>query len=62
MTKLLLIVESPNKCKSVQKYIPNSVCVASCGHIYDLGKEQMNVDENDNFKPNYSIMLRYNNF
>jgi DNA topoisomerase-1 len=56
MTKLLLIVESPNKCKSVQKYIPNSICVASCGHIYDLGKEQMNVDENDNFKPNYSIM------
>jgi DNA topoisomerase-1 len=56
MTKLLLIVESPNKCKSIQKYIPNSTCVASCGHIYDLGKEQMNVDENDNFKPNYSIM------
>ena len=39
MTKLLLIVESPNKCKSIQKYIPNSICVASCGHIYDLGKE-----------------------
>jgi DNA topoisomerase-1 len=56
MTKLLLIVESPNKCKSIQKYIPNSTCVASCGHIYDLGKEQMNVDENDNFKPHYSIM------
>ena len=56
MTKLLLIVESPNKCKSIEKYIPGSICVASCGHIYDLGKEQMNVDENDNFKPNYSIM------
>lgn len=56
MTKLLLIVESPNKCKTIEKYIPNSTCVASCGHIYDLGKEQMNVDENDNFKPNYSIM------
>lgn len=54
--KILLIVESPSKCKSFEKYIPNSVCQASFGHVYDLPADSLAIDPNDNFKANYQII------
>ncbi len=54
--KILLIVESPSKCKSFEKYIPNSNCQASFGHVYDLPPDKLAIDPNDNFKANYEII------
>ncbi len=54
--KILLIVESPSKCKSFEKYIPNSICQASFGHVYDLPADSLAIDPNDNFKANYQII------
>ena len=35
--KTLLIVESPSKCKTIEKILgPAYMCVATCGHIRDL--------------------------
>lgn len=58
--KILLIVESPNKCKSFEKYIPNSNCQASFGHVYDLPPDKLAIDPNDNFKANYEIIKEKN--
>lgn len=54
--KILLIAESPNKKKAFEKYIPNSNCQASFGHIYDLPANNLAIDPNDNFKANYQII------
>ena len=54
--KILLIVESPNKCKSFEKYIPNSNCQASFGHVYDLPPDKLAIDPDNNFKANYEII------
>jgi DNA topoisomerase-1 len=54
--KILLIVESPNKCKSFEKYIPNSVCQASFGHVYDLPPDKLAIEPENNFKANYEII------
>ena len=32
----LIIVESPAKCKSIESYLPNTRCIASCGHFREL--------------------------
>ena len=35
--KILLIVESPSKCKTIEKYLGEGYkCLASCGHIRQL--------------------------
>ena len=53
----LLIVESPTKVKSIQKYLGSDYKVmASMGHIRDLPKSRMGVDIDNNFKPQYSNM------
>ena len=53
----LVIVESPTKCKTIQKYLGNEyVVMASLGHIRDLstsGKGGLGVDVSNNFKPTY---------
>lgn len=57
MTKNLVIVESPNKTKTISKYLgDNYKVVSSVGHIRDLsttGKYGLGIDIEDNFKPNY---------
>lgn len=57
MTKNLVIVESPNKTKTIGKYLgDNYKVVSSVGHIRDLsttGKYGLGIDIEDNFKPNY---------
>ncbi len=53
----LLIVESPNKIKSIQKYLGDDYKVmASVGHIRDLPKSKLGVDIENGFKPQYSNM------
>ena len=46
--KLLIIVESPSKTKTIAKYIKNASVIASVGHFKDLPKKEMGIDiEND---------------
>ncbi len=50
----LVIVESPNKIKSIQKYLGSEYEVmASVGHVRDLPKSKLGVDLKNNFKPQY---------
>lgn len=53
----LLIVESPAKAKTIEKYLDNEYTVrASVGHIRDLPKNNKKaIDIENNFKPNYEI-------
>ena len=53
----LVIVESPAKAKTIQKYLGSDFEVmASMGHIRDLPKSKMGIDIDNNFKPNYIVM------
>ena len=50
----LVIVESPAKAKTIQKYLgPGYEVVASMGHIRDLPKTLLGVDIEHGFKPRY---------
>lgn len=52
--KNLVIVESPSKAKTIEKYLgSNYKVVASIGHIRDLPKSQMGVDIENDYKPKY---------
>lgn len=53
----LVIVESPAKAKTIQKYLGNGYEVmASMGHIRDLPKSKLGVDTENDFKPQYTDM------
>ena len=58
--KNLVIVESPSKSHTIEKYLGSGYKVlSSMGHIRDLtttGKYGLGVDLDDNFKPNYEII------
>ena len=58
--KNLVIVESPSKSKTIEKYLgDNYKVVASMGHIRDLattGKFGLGVDVENNFEPSYTTM------
>ena len=50
----LVIVESPAKAKTIQKYLgPGYEVVASMGHVRDLPKSKLGIDVNHNFEPEY---------
>jgi len=50
----LVIVESPAKAKTIQKFLGRNYQVkASMGHLVDLPKSQLGVDLENNFKPGY---------
>lgn len=52
--KNLVIVESPTKAKTIDKYLGrNYKVVASKGHLRDLPKSKMGVDLENNFEPHY---------
>lgn len=52
----LVIVESPSKSKTIQKYLGNNYKVmATVGHIYDLPKRSLGIDIDNNFEPQYVI-------
>lgn len=55
--KALVIVESPSKAKTIQKYLGRDYIVkASVGHIKDLPKSKMGVDPKKGFEPDYQII------
>jgi DNA topoisomerase-1 len=52
--KSLVIVESPAKAKTIEKYLGKKYTVkASMGHVVDLPKSQFGVDIDNGFKPKY---------
>ena len=52
--KYLVIVESPAKAKTIEKYLGrNYKVVASVGHIRDLPKSKMGIDFENNYEPHY---------
>ncbi|GGC90472.1 DNA topoisomerase 1 [Thalassobacillus devorans] len=54
MADYLVIVESPAKAKTIEKYLGKKYKVkASLGHIRDLPKSQMGVDVDKEFEPKY---------
>lgn len=57
--KVLMIVESPNKVKTLRQFLPsNYTIMASVGHITkiaDTGLYNMGIDPNDNFKASYVV-------
>ncbi len=54
---MLLIVESPNKTKTIRKYLPAGWDVAaSVGHIRDLPKGELGVDKANAYRPDYEII------
>lgn len=50
----LVIVESPAKAKTIEKYLGKRYkVIASMGHVCDLPRSQMGVDVEDNYEPKY---------
>lgn len=55
-TKNLVIVESPTKAKTIGKFLGKDYQVeSSYGHIRDLPKSKLGVEEEKNFEPSYII-------
>ncbi len=55
--KSLVIVESPAKARTINKYLGSGFEVkSSMGHVRDLPSKGLNVDIENNFKPTYQIM------
>jgi len=55
--KSLVIVESPAKARTINKFLGRNFTVkASMGHVRDLPKRHLGVDEKDDFKPTYEIL------
>jgi DNA topoisomerase I len=54
MSDFLVIVESPAKAKTIERYLGKKYKVkASMGHLIDLPKSQMGIDTKNNFNPKY---------
>lgn len=52
--KYLVIVESPAKAKTIEKYLGRQYkVIASKGHVRDLPKSKMGIDIENDFEPNY---------
>ncbi len=53
----LIIVESPTKAHTISKFLGKKFIVkSSYGHVRDLPKNKLGVDENNGFKPQYVIL------
>ncbi len=62
MAANLVIVESPSKAKTIEKYLGKDYeVVASMGHLRDLPKKSLGVDLENNFEPKYQIMSERKN-
>lgn len=56
MPKNLVIVESPAKAKTIEKYLGKDFSVkSSFGHIRDLPKKGLSIDKEKDFKPTYEV-------
>jgi len=57
MSKALVVVESPSKAKTINKYLGAGYKVlASVGHIKDLPKKGIGIDFDNNFEPTYEVI------
>src|ERR687892_162883 len=57
MAKSLVVVESPAKAKTINKYLGKDYTViASMGHVRDLPKSKLGVDVDDGFEPSYEVI------
>lgn len=57
MDNALVVVESPSKAKTIEKYLGKGYKVkASKGHVVDLPKSGLGVDVDNNYKPDYQVM------
>src|SRR5947209_4050431 len=57
MAKALVIVESPAKAKTINRYLGKQYVVkASLGHIKDLPKRDLAVDVDNGFEPRYEVI------
>ncbi|MGH9410718.1 MAG: type I DNA topoisomerase [Vicinamibacterales bacterium] len=57
MAKALVVVESPAKAKTINKYLGRDYkVVASMGHVRDLPKSKLGVDIDDGFEPSYEVI------
>jgi DNA topoisomerase-1 len=57
MSKNLVIVESPAKAKTIEKFLGKAYTVkSSYGHVRDLAKKNFGIDVENNFKPEYIVM------
>jgi DNA topoisomerase-1 len=56
MIENLVIVESPAKAKTIEKFLGKDFrVVSSFGHIRDLAKKNLGIDIENNFTPNYEV-------
>jgi DNA topoisomerase-1 len=56
MAKQLVIVESPTKAKTLERYLGSDYSVtASKGHVRDLPEKSMGVEVDDDFRPEYVV-------
>ena len=56
MSQNLVIVESPAKAKTIEKFLgPGYIVKSSIGHIRDMPKKDMGIDIENNFQPTYTI-------
>ena len=56
MSKNLVIVESPAKAKTIEKFLGKDFkVVSSNGHISDLPSSELGINVEDNFKPKYIV-------
>jgi DNA topoisomerase I len=57
MAKALVVVESPAKAKTINKYLGKDYkVIASMGHVRDLPKSKLGVDVDDDFEPTYEVI------
>jgi DNA topoisomerase I len=57
MAKALVVVESPAKAKTINKYLGrNYKVIASMGHVRDLPKSKLGVDIGEDFEPSYEVI------
>ncbi len=56
MSKSLVVVESPAKAKTIEKYLGNNFkVVATYGHIKDLPERELGISVEKNFEPHYQL-------
>src|SRR5262244_1094426 len=57
MGRSLVIVESPAKAKTINKYLGRDYAVkASLGHVKDLPKKELGIDVDNGFEPTYEVI------
>ena len=57
MAKSLVIVESPAKAKTINKFLGKDfIVLASVGHVKDLPKSKLGVEIDNDFAPTYEVI------